>query len=142
MRIFTQILHYCIVNAAGHSCFSLRGSNPREQFLTSAQEFFVSKQPIKKFKLIRKSLPWSQRLSFILPWQILRHEPLLSVIFLLQRSAERRVRKASLSFSPVSALRSALHVTNFQMKEDNIKVIPLKLFYYQTFFETWRNEHS
>ena len=23
-----------------------------------------------------------------------------------------------------------------------IKVIPLKLFYYQTFFETWRNEHS
>ena len=22
------------------------------------------------------------------------------------------------------------------------KVIPLKLFYYQTFFETWRNEHS
>ena len=55
MRIFTQILHYCIVNAAGHSCFSLRGSNPREQFLTSAQDFFVSKQPIKKFKLIRKS---------------------------------------------------------------------------------------
>ena len=23
-----------------------------------------------------------------------------------------------------------------------VKVIPLKLFYYQTFFETWRNEHS
>ena len=23
-----------------------------------------------------------------------------------------------------------------------IKVIPLKLFYYQTFFETWRNKHS
>ena len=23
-----------------------------------------------------------------------------------------------------------------------LKVIPLKLFYYQTFFETWRNEHS
>ena len=23
-----------------------------------------------------------------------------------------------------------------------IKVIPLKLFYYQTFLETWRNEHS
>ena len=22
-----------------------------------------------------------------------------------------------------------------------LKVIPLKLFYYQTFFETWRNEH-
>ena len=26
--------------------------------------------------------------------------------------------------------------------DNNIKVIPLKLFYYQTFFETWRNEHS
>ena len=25
---------------------------------------------------------------------------------------------------------------------DSLKVIPLKLFYYQTFFETWRNEHS
>ena len=23
-----------------------------------------------------------------------------------------------------------------------IKVILLKMFYYQTFFETWRNEHS
>ena len=23
-----------------------------------------------------------------------------------------------------------------------IKVIPLKLFYYQTFFETWHNQHS
>ena len=23
-----------------------------------------------------------------------------------------------------------------------VRVIPLKLFYYQTFFETWRNEHS
>ena len=27
-------------------------------------------------------------------------------------------------------------------KGREIKVIPLKLFYYQTFFETWRNEHS
>ena len=50
-------------------------------------------------KDIEKSLtlPWSQRLSFtksILPWQILRREPLLSVIFLLLRSAERRVKKA------------------------------------------------
>ena len=26
--------------------------------------------------------------------------------------------------------------------EAKFKVIPLKLFYYQTFFETWRNEHS
>ena len=26
--------------------------------------------------------------------------------------------------------------------QTNLKVIPLKLFYYQTFFETWRNEHS
>ena len=25
---------------------------------------------------------------------------------------------------------------------NELKVIPLKLFYYQTFFETWRNEHS
>ena len=25
---------------------------------------------------------------------------------------------------------------------NHLKVIPLKLFYYQTFFETWRNEHS
>ena len=27
-------------------------------------------------------------------------------------------------------------------KERKLKVIPLKLFYYQTFFETWRDEHS
>ena len=30
-------------------------------------------------------------------------------------------------------------VSSFKGK---LKVIPLKLFYYQTFFETWRNEHS
>ena len=55
----------------------------------------------------RKSLtlPWSQRLSFILYWEILRREPL--------------------SFSAGSALRSALRVANFQMKEDNIKRKPL-----------------
>ena len=28
------------------------------------------------------------------------------------------------------------------MTTQELKVIPLKLFYYQTFFETWRNEHS
>ena len=27
-------------------------------------------------------------------------------------------------------------------KTSDIKVISLKLFYYQTFFETWHNEHS
>ena len=26
--------------------------------------------------------------------------------------------------------------------QKRIKVIPLKLFYYQTFFETWDNQHS
>ena len=31
-----------------------------------------------------------------------------------------------------------LSANNFYM----VKVIPLKLFYYQTFFETWHNEHS
>ena len=40
------------------------------------------------------SLPWSQRLSFILYWQILRRAPLL-LFFLLARSAESREKKAS-----------------------------------------------
>ena len=39
-------------------------------------------------------LPWSQRLSFILYWQILRRELLLK-FFLLARSAESREKKAS-----------------------------------------------
>ena len=26
--------------------------------------------------------------------------------------------------------------------DNQVKVIPLKLFYYQTFFETWHNQHS
>ena len=38
-------------------------------------------------------LPWSQRLSFILYWQILRRE-LLLLFFLLARSAESREKKA------------------------------------------------
>ena len=29
-----------------------------------------------------------------------------------------------------------------ELNKQTFKVIPLKLFYYQTFFETWRNEHS
>ena len=32
-------------------------------------------------------------------------------------------------------------MSKYRMK-NKTKVIPLKLFYYQTFFETWRNEHS
>ena len=27
-------------------------------------------------------------------------------------------------------------------RDRTVKVIPLKLFYYQTFFETWHNQHS
>ena len=36
------------------------------------------------------------------------------------------------------------HIEKFitQFKTALFKVMPLKLFYYQTFFETWRNEHS
>jgi len=29
--------------------------------------------------------------------------------------------------------------SNYDIKTLALKVIPLKLFYYQTFFETWRN---
>ena len=29
-----------------------------------------------------------------------------------------------------------------KVEKKSLKVIPLKLFYYQTFFETWRNEHT
>ena len=32
--------------------------------------------------------------------------------------------------------------TCLRLKQDQVKVIPLKLFYYQTFFETWHNQHS
>ena len=53
---FSQIFHVLHqLNAAGHSCFSLRGSNPREN-LTSAQDFFVFKQPIKKIEINSKIL--------------------------------------------------------------------------------------
>ena len=37
---------------------------------------------------------------------------------------------------PHACIETGTHATLF------FKVIPLKLFYYQTFFETWRNEHS
>ena len=43
---------------------------------------------------IYRSLPWSQRLSFIFYWQILRRESLLK-FFLLARSADSREKKAS-----------------------------------------------
>ena len=40
-----------------------------------------------------------------------------------------------------------MKVEDFCLQRDDdgieyLKVIPLLLFYYQTFFETWRNEHS
>ena len=43
-----------------------------------------------------------------------------------------------LPFHPLLSCVSALT----ELSSSTIKVIPLKLFYYQTFFETWRNEHS
>ena len=56
VRIFLQILYYCIVNAAGHSCFLLSRQQIRANILTSAQDFFVFKQPIKKIDLNLKIL--------------------------------------------------------------------------------------
>ena len=47
-----------------------------------------------KFVIARSNVPWSQRLSFILYWQILRREPLL-LFFLSSVSAESREKKAS-----------------------------------------------
>ena len=44
-----------VINAAGHSCFIILAPAIGENILTSVQDFFVClKQPIKKFKLIRK----------------------------------------------------------------------------------------
>ena len=54
-------------------------------------------------------LPWSQRLSFILYWQILRREQPL--------------------FVGTKSLRSVLGVANFQIKKDNIKRKPLGQWY-------------
>ena len=44
-------------------------------------------------------------------------------------------------------LSTVLESNNFAIKylffsKAVLKVIPLKLFYYQTFFETWHNQHS
>ena len=46
--------------------------------------------------------------------------------------------------SSVQTLLICTYWLNGRVGWENIclKVIPLKLFYYQTFFETWRNEHS
>ena len=38
----------CIVNAAGHSCFFAFAPAIRANILTSAQDFFVFKQPINR----------------------------------------------------------------------------------------------
>ena len=48
------------------------------------------------------------------------------------------------SFSPFykHLPKSLLHPYLIGSNCHGFKVIPLKLFYYQTFFETWRNEHS
>ena len=50
--------------------------------------------PSKFFLVTRFSVPWCQRLSFILYWQIVRRESLLK-LFLLARSAESREKEAS-----------------------------------------------
>ena len=38
--------------------------------------------------------------------------------------------------------KGGLNMVDFSIVDKSLKVIPLKLFYNQTFFETWRNEHS
>ena len=59
--------------------------------LTSHLTFFSSNVILAS---VEAAIPWSQRLSFILYWQILRRESLLK-FFLLARSAESREKKAS-----------------------------------------------
>ena len=52
-----------------------------------------------------------------------------------------------LQHSEILHWQNKLHKELKELKEQNqkfsnIKVIPLKVFYYQTFFETLRNQHS
>ena len=42
----------------------------------------------------------------------------------------------------LSSRRRLQDVQTETIRSERVKVIPLKLFYYQTFFETWHNEHS
>ena len=47
---------FAFVNAAGHSCFFAFALAIRANILTSAQDFFVFRQPIKKIELNSKIL--------------------------------------------------------------------------------------
>ena len=91
----------------------------KEESEVGAMTFYLKRKGLEIFSY---QLPWSQRLPFILYWQILRRESLL--IFFYWHEA-LRAEKRKLSFSPGSALRSALRVANFQMKKDNVKRKPL-----------------
>ena len=52
-------------------------------------------------------------------------------------------KKIGSDLRPVFTSRKIIDdIKGVEVKPPVIKVIPLKLFYHQTFFETWRNEHS
>ena len=52
-------------------------------------------------------------------------------------SCENALYSSSLAYAFAQRRHYARHELTL-----TFKVIPLKLIYYQTFFETWRNEHS
>ena len=45
-------------------------------------------------------------------------------------------------FKVLSSSNFLCDISQSKLRTSPFKVIPLKLFYYQTFFETWRDEHS
>ena len=60
-------------------------------------------------------------------------------------SGPRIKRTPSIKWTPAWVPKFSSHIyckINLRSADTSVKVIPLKLFYYQTFFETWRNEHS
>ena len=74
----------------------------KEESEVGAMTFYLKRKGLEIFSY---QLPWSQRLPFILYWQILRRESLLT-FFLLARSAESREKKAFF-FSRLGASISA-----------------------------------
>ena len=131
---------------------------PHERRLTGFVPFFRNKFPGLFQDFSRTQIDFSRALKFTLTSTIPRSQwqfsllPSIHFIFLDAFHRFPGLSRTSGLFpglsSPGKCHNEIPGLSRFSRTRTNpglidlIKVIPLKLFYYQTFFETWRNEHS
>ena len=117
-------------------------TNTRNLNLPPFCRLFVSIGPGKRGRIVADTLSGTQKMFLILFRNILCPQQMFPSLRSPRKIMGNNVSATMCPRLPGPYGNGATHFHGRSIARAWLKVIPLKLFYYQTFFETWRNEHS